>query len=276
MILFSYIFGDIVMTKKEEFIKNEIQKIVDKVAGRKIKTNVFLSPRQLDIISQLNEFSTHQILYDDEVERDPRKIPYKTNQELKTALCALCLSIALINHRSKNKYTKEFFEDNIFVESENNDTLNIRFENVEEKIVDDAINPELIFDWMIYRDDEGRGIFALINEKVCDIDDLKDYNTGGDAVYEFARFQRKYHTYKKTKETKSKESAQEAFRNAVAQQVASQITAQQLLSGKDPMEFVNMLFGKPDFENSINQITSSFTQNKPLQITHKKKNKKHN
>ena len=146
-------------------------------------------------------------------------------------------------------------------------------ENIEEKIVDNAINPELIFDWMVYRDDEGRGIFALINEKVCDIDDLKDYNAGGDAVYEFARFQRKYYTYKKTKETKSKESAQEAFRNAVAQQIATQITTQQLLSGKDPMEFVNMLFEKPDFENSINEITKSFAKNKdrPLQITHKKK-----
>jgi hypothetical protein len=145
----------------------------------------------------------------------------------------------------------------------------------EEKIVDNAINPELIFDWMVYRDDEGRGIFALINEKVCDIDDLKDYHSGGDAVYEFARFQRKYHTYKKTKETKSKESAQEAFRNAVAQQVAAHITSQQLLEGKNPMEFVKMLFEKPDFENSINEITKSFAKNKdkPLQISHKKKNK---
>lgn len=266
------------MDNKEKILINEIQKIVDKVAGRKIKTNVFLTPRQLDIISQLNEFSTNKILSDDEVERDPRKIAYKTNQELKIAMISLCLSIALMNHRSKNKYTKEFFEDNIFIESENNDTLNIRFENIEEKIVDNAINPELIFDWMIYRDNEGRGIFSLINEKVCDISDLNDYSTGGDAVYEFARFQRKYHTYKKKKETKSKESAQEAFRNAVAQQVAVQITSQQLLSGKDPMEFVNMLFSKPDFENSIKEITSSFDANKPKtpQITYKKKKKKKN
>ena len=181
-----------------------------------------------------------------------------------------------MNHRSKNKYTKEFFEGNIFVETTDNDTIYIKFENIEDKIVDNAINPELIFDWMVYRDDEGRGIFALINEKVCDIDDLKDYNTGGDPVYEFARFQKKYHIYRKTKETKSKESAQEAFRNAVAQQVAAHITAQQLLEGKDPMEFVNMLFGKPDFENSINEITKSFAKNedKPLQISHKKKAKK--
>ena len=243
------------MDKKEKIIKNEIQKIVDKIAGRKIETNVLLTPRQLNIISQLNEFSTNKILSDDEVEKDPRKIAYKANQELETALIALCLSTVIMNHRSKNKYTKEFFEGNIFVETTDNDTIYIKFENIEDKIVDNAINPELIFDWMVYRDDEGRGIFALINEKVCDIDDLKDYNTGGDPVYEFARFQKNYHIYIKTKETKSKESAQEAFRNAVAQQVAAHITAQQLLEGKDPMEFVNMLFGKPDFVNSINEIT---------------------
>lgn len=259
---------------KEEIIKNEIKKIIDNVAGRKIKSNVPLSPRQSDIISQLNEFSTHNILDDDEVEKDPRKIAYKTNQELKTALTALCLSIVLINHRSKNKYNKEFFDKNIFVESESNDVVNIRFENIEDMIVEDAINAELIFDWMIYRDDKGRGIFALINEKVCDIDELKDYNTGGDPVYEFARFQRKYHTYKKIKETKNKETAQEAFRNAVAQQVATHITSQQLLSGKDPMDFVNLLFGKPDFENSINDIIKSFEKNSntPLKISHKKDN----
>ena len=68
------------MDKKEKIIKNEIQKIVDKIAGRKIETNVLLTPRQLNIISQLNEFSTNKILSDDEVEKDPRKIAYKANQ----------------------------------------------------------------------------------------------------------------------------------------------------------------------------------------------------
>ena len=142
-------------------------------------------------------------------------------------------------------------------------------------IIEKAINAELIFDWMIYRDFEGRGIYALINEKMDGLT-LDEYNAGGCPIYEFARFQRKYHTYKKAKELKSKESAQEAFRNAVAQQVATQITAQQLLEGKDPMEFVNMLFGKPDFENSIKEITGGVGNNKSKtpQITYKK-NKKH-
>lgn len=273
------------MNQRNEIIKNEIQKIVDTVSERIIISNINFSSRQLDILSQLNDFSTHKILGDIEVEKDPRKIAYKTNQELKTALIALCLSIVLIDHRSKNKYNKEFLADNIFVESQNNEIVNIRFDNIEDKIVNNAINPELIFDWMVYRDNDGRGIYALINEKVCDLDDLKDYNPGGCPIYEFARFQRKYFTYKKIKETKNKESAQEAFRNAVAQQVASQITAQQLLNGSDPMDFVNLLFGKPNYENSIDEIVSSFEQNKNnmlksnknhLRITHIKHKKKKN
>ena len=95
------------MNNIDEIIRSEIQKIVDKVAERKINTNIFLSSRQLDVLSQLSYFSTHRILNDIEVEKDPRKIAYKSNQEIKTALVALCLTIALINHRSKSKYNKE-------------------------------------------------------------------------------------------------------------------------------------------------------------------------
>ena len=109
------------MNAKEDIIKNEIQKIVDKIAEREITSNVFLSPRQLDILSQLNNFSTNKILGDPEVEKDPRKIAYKTNEELRFALIALCLSIALTDHRSKSKYTKEYFANNIYVKSQNKD-----------------------------------------------------------------------------------------------------------------------------------------------------------
>ena len=249
------------MTNKDEFIKQKIQKIIDSVINREIITNINLTSRQLDILSQLNEFCTNKILNDIEIEKDPRKIPYKTNEELRYALIALCLSVALANHRSKNKYNKEFFNDNIFIESISSDMIKIRFENTEDHIIKSAINPELIFDWMIYRDFEGRGIYTLINEKMKGIG-LDEYNAGGCPIYEFARFQRKYHDYRTRKETLNKESAQEAFRNAVAQQIAIQITNQQLLEGNNPMDFVNMLFEKQNYENSIEEITKSFVKNK--------------
>lgn len=263
-----------IVMHKDELIKLEIQKIINKVSNKQIETNICFTLRQLDILSQLNEFCLNKILNDNEVENDPRKISYKTNEEFKFALTALCLSVILTDHRSPNKYNKEFLENNIFVESPSPNIINLKFGKIENYIIEKAINAELIFDWMIYRDFEGRGIYALINEKMDGLT-LDEYNAGGCPIYEFARFQRKYNDYKKRKETLGKESAQEAFRNAVAQQIATQITTQQLLEGKDPMEFVNILFGKPDFENSINEITKSFAKNKdrPLQISHKKKNK---
>ena len=167
---------------------------------------------------------------------------------------------------------KEFFENNIYVESPFSDIVSLRFENIEEEIVQKAINSELIFDWMIYRDDEGRGIYTLINEKLNGFS-LNEFNAGGCPIYEFARFQRKYNEYKKRKETKNKESTQEAFRNAVAQQIANQITTQQLLAGKDPLEFVDILFGTQNYDNSIAEIVKPIKENKPLQIGYKKHKK---
>ena len=257
---------------KEKIIETEIKKIIDNVAKREIKTNVFLYPNQLAILSQLNVFCTNNILNNPEIEKDPRKIAYTTNIELKTALIALCLSVTLINHRSKEKYTKEFFEKNILVESPDNDTVEIKFEKTDNKIIEKAINPEFVFDWMVYRDKEGRGIFALMNEKVCDLE-WHEYYAGGSPIYEFARFQKKYFDYRRNKERKSKESAQESFRNAVAQQVAIQITNQQLLAGKNPMDFVNLLFGKTDYNVSVDDIIKAISEDtdKPLQIAHKLK-----
>ena len=261
--------------QKDNIIKQEIQMIIDRVSSRQIQSNVYLTPHQLNLISQLNKFCTNKILNDTEVSKDPRKISYKANQELKIALISLCLTIALTDHRSKNKYNKEFFEDNILAESSSSNVVSLYFKNIEEDLVQKAISSELIFDWLIYRDEEGRGIYSLINEKM-NCSELEEYNAGGCPIYEFARFQRKYHDYKKHKENKNKESAQEAFRNAIAQQVATQITTQQLLSGQNPMDFVNMLFGSPNYDASIAEIVKPLehNKNKHLQITHKKHKKK--
>ena len=56
------------------------------------------------------------------------------------------------------------------MESSSPDVINLRFEKIEDYIVEEAITPELIFDWMVYRDFEGRGIYTLINEKMNGLD----------------------------------------------------------------------------------------------------------
>ena len=73
---------------------------------------------------------------------------------------------------------------------------------------------------------------------------LDNYIRGGDPLYEFARFHRKYTEKTKLQEEKSKISAQDAFRNAVVQSVATEVTKQQLLAGKNPMEIIDSLLNQ--------------------------------
>lgn len=70
---------------------------------------------------------------------------------------------------------------------------------------------------------------------------LSGFQRGGDPIYEFARFHRKYTEKERIKEEKYRESAQEAFRNAVVQSVANEVAKQQLLAGKNPLEILDNL-----------------------------------
>ncbi len=258
----------------EKLIDEKIKEITEKAANTPIACDALLDNDQYELLQQLNIFCAGQVLADAETAKDPRKIMYKTNQELKIALIALSLARALTNHRSKQKYTKEFFEKNINIFSDANGTKNISFGDIEESEVEKTINSEMIFDWMLYRDREGRGISALIDEKTfsCGLD---DFNQGGDPVYEFARFQRKYFEHKHRKELSGRESAQETFRNTIVQQAAVEIAKQQLLAGQNPMELVNLLFDAQDYNQAIQKMLTPPAQpDKKLQIENKSANNK--
>jgi len=83
------------------------------------------------------------------------------------------------------------------------------------------------------------------------------YKKGGDKLYEFARFHRKYTEKERKKEEIARESAQTAFRNAMVQAVATQVAQQQLLEGKNPMEIVEMLFAPTTNKKKIQRLTKS-------------------
>lgn len=261
-------------TQSQKLIDEKIKEITDKAANTPIACDILLDNDQIDLLQQLNIFCAGQVVADSETAKDPRKIMYKTNQELKIALIALCLARALTNHRSKQKYIKEFFEKNINIYTNNDGVKNISFGDIEENEAEKAVTAEMVFDWMLYRDREGRGIAALIDEKTfsCGLD---DFNQGGDPVYEFARFQRKYFEYKHRKELSGRESAQEAFRNTIVQQAAVEIAKQQLLAGQNPMELVNLLFDATDYNQAIQKmLTQQPSQPEVLQIENKKAKRK--
>lgn len=255
---------------KQQLIDDAINKIIEKASNPQIQSNIALDEEQLELLHQLNIFCVQQVLYDSEVKKDPRKITYMSSQELKIALIALCLSRSLMNPRAPINYNKEYFEENINIETLDGNIKNITFKNISEKEVDKALNIELVCDWMIYRDQNGKGIRALMDAKTFH-QDLEDYQKGGHPVYEFARFERKFYEHKQGKDVANKESAQEAFRNTIVKETAAEIARQQIASGKNPMELVNLLFAQQDYNYAIQKMLDTPTPTPLIENKSKKK-----
>ena len=115
---------------KQQLVNEAVNKIVEKACNQQIQSDIAFDEEQLELLHQLNIFSVKQILDDLEVKRDPRKISYMANQEMKTALVALCLSRSLMNPRAPKSYNKEYFEENINIETIDGNIKNITFKNI--------------------------------------------------------------------------------------------------------------------------------------------------
>ena len=72
-----------------------IRSLIRRAAEAEIVSEIPLEQEQLAALQNLNRYCVNQVLNDTEVVYDPRKINYKSNQELKAALVALLLSRAV-------------------------------------------------------------------------------------------------------------------------------------------------------------------------------------
>ena len=242
------------------------QKIIDQIIARatdvSIVSDVALNDEQLQALYSLNEYCVHQLLTNPEVARDPRKLIYMTNQEMKTALVAICLAGNLINPMRKRREDLQFFVDNITVSVEEGNVKRICFGKISPYDVQDAIYYDIVEDWKIYRDKEGQGIITLMDDKT-NLVRLPGYKMGGNPLYEFARFHRKYTEKERKKEERARDEAQIAFRNEMARTIAHQVTQQQLLEGKNPMELMELLFA-PTGRKSQEKIKKIAGQSKKV------------
>ena len=223
--------------------QDDVQNLINQALTSTVVTRVELDEDQIAALQNLNEYCANLVLQTPEVAKRPLKIMYKTNEEFKLALVAICLSHALTNPRRKLNENKQFFEKNINIYTYPDNTKEIDFGYIDPQNVYDAINWDIVEDWKLYRDREYGGIKALIDEKTH-LTGLDGYRRGGDPLYEFARFHRKF-TEKENKIAEEGQiEAQNAFRNAVMQSVASEVAKQQLLEGKNPMDIINSLLGQ--------------------------------
>ncbi len=233
-------------------IQDEVNRIIDEAADVKIVSNVPFDDMQLALLQELNYFSAVQTLYDEEVQKDPRKILYKTNQNFKKALVALCLTQVLINKRSKGYYTKEYFEENIDVKTVEKRTKQVNFGRCENEEIIGAINVEKAFDWILYC--QGRGIDAFVAEKT-DCRGLEGFVPGASKTYEFARFERLHNEEQRRKQAIEKERLQQEFKQSFMKELAVGLAQQQIENNSaNVLDIVSSLFQKENYSNAIEKI----------------------
>ena len=234
-----------------------------KCADMDIKSNVQMPPEKIDLLKKIHVLSINYALTLPEVQRDPRKISYMANEELKMGLAAILLSHVLTHSLSKARYTREYLFNNIFVYVEDDGSAkHVNFAGIEHSIVQDAIYPEIVYDWIIYRQPDGRKINALSDEKTH-YQGLKNFQRGLSPISEFSRFERKLFEDRQKKIQDQKEATQQAFRDSFVQQIAI-ATAKQLMENSDPIQIANQLFAAEDYAKAIENILSNQSVNGKL------------
>lgn len=232
---------------KEQLLQETLNKLIERAIGKTLVTDVPLGFQQMRALDMLNRYCVEQTLGDEEVIHDPRKLAYKSNQELQLALSALCLSQSLIRPNRTHKETREFFSTNISITMTEDNTKSVSFGKIMPDLVQEAIYDAIVEDWKIYRDREGMNIKSLIDVKT-NFTGLSGFLRGGNKAQEFARFNRKYFEKEKKKEEHAREELENSMRAAIAQNVLSKMTDQMLEAGKSPQEIIESLVNSLEYK----------------------------
>ena len=216
----------------------------------KIQTNALLNPEQFELLQKLNSFAHYQAAHDYEVKCMPAKVIYKVNQELKLALVALMTTCSLLDPKREGDETEKFFEKEIKIIQKSSTQKHIDFGKIRPFLTQNFLIPEIVDDWILYRDAAGDGIHALVDRKTA-LQGLPTYSRGGSPVYEFSRFYRKFMEDKLSK-TKS---AQNDFKKIAMKTLTEQLIQQQLALGHSPQEILEHIMN-----DDLLQIPNSDTK----------------
>ena len=253
-----------IQTKKQQKIEEVVRAFAKKAADMDIKSNVPLNQKQINLLKQIHVLAINRALSVPEVMRDPRKISYYANDELKMGFIAVLMTHVLQNHLSKAKYTEDFFLQNVVIYTNQEGTeKHVDLDDVEERIVQDALVDEVVYDWLIYRAPGSRGIRALSDEKT-EAQGLKNFASGLSPISEFSRFERKYFEEKQKTSKENRENAQRAFRSGFVRQVA-EAAAKELLKTQKPMDLAKLLFATKDYEAEIQNLLEDMPIHKEIE-----------
>jgi len=230
----------------------------NKAQAKQLITSVPLTNTQMRLVGLLNDFAIHQAEYDPEVRQFPAKMVYKVNDELKLALVALLTTCSLLDPKRHGNEAQKFFEDQIKIVQDSDGHKVIDFGSIRPELVQQSFIPEVIDDWILYRDVNGDGIHALMDRKTY-MQGLTTYARGGHPVYEFARFYRRFMEDKLAKKLQETQRVKEIALKSLTDQVIQH----QLESGQSPQQLLEQIISDKTeqlFEDKKNQ---------PLRLTKK-------
>ena len=220
----------------------------------KIQSSWPLCQAQMELLYKLNSFAHYQAGCNYEVQCMPAKAIYKVNEELKLALVALMVTCSMLDPKREGNETEKFFEKEIKIIQENSVRKYIDFGNIRPFLIQNFLVPEIVDDWILYRDVAGDGIHALVDKKTA-LQGLPTYSRGGSPVYEFSRFYRKFMEDK----IAQKKVIQNDFKKVAMKTLSEQLIQQQLSLGHSPQEILDHIMN-----DELLNIPSE--QDKPLLI----------
>ena len=195
-------------------------------------------------------FSCQQAIHYPEVKRNPFILGFHALGEIKTALVAIMVTYRLVTPSAPYSWSREFFENNIFVDKGSQGQAIIKFFKIPVEAINAAMTEEVVTDWMIYKAFDNNGIRTLMDIK-NNLLTLPDYKRGGPVAAEFSRFQRKLAEERSKKEMRKSEALDLEFRKTLVQSVAEKTAEKLLASGLSANEILDKAF-KAD----IAQLTS--------------------
>ncbi len=194
-----------------------------------------LSAFHMDLLQKLLEFSFNQLQYDAEVQKMPSKMIYKQNQEFKLSLVALLTTCALLDPTRQSQETEPYFNHQVNIIQKNQVKI-VHFGQIRPFLVQNFLIPEIVDDWITYRNAEGDGIYALKDKKTV-LQGLESFSPGGSPVMEFARFYRKLMESK----LKKKEKLRQQIQQTALKSLTDEIVHQKLMSGQSVNDILNSI-----------------------------------
>lgn len=238
---------------------------VHKVISLPLEINPKLPEETVKQLTRLHLFCAEEAIYDKEVRHNPFMLGFHALQEMKNALMGILISYRLITPSCPYSWNRTFFESHILTYKAADGHTIVEFKlPMPAETLAQALNEEIITDWLIYRSHDHNGIRTLMDIK-NNLITIPDYKRGGHPADEFSRFERKMAECRNKKNARKEEALELEFRKTLIRNVADLTAKQMLDEGMSAMDIIEKAFNADLSALALNTKTENKTELKPAE-----------